>query len=858
MSRAHRALLHLYPASFRREYGGEMSQLFERRLSQCPSGVGRMRLWIGEILDVLSNAASAHWDLLVHDLRYATRTLARTPGFALTAILVTALGVGANTAAFSVADFVMLRPLPFREPSRLVRLWESPPGYTTMELSPPNYRDWKEMSRSFETMGAFHGAAANLLGQGAPRRVQGSAVTSNLLPMLGVSPFIGRLFTSAEDADGIVLSHALWQDAFAGSHDVIGRTVVLDGAPRVVIGVMPPDFHFPSRAVEFWLPMPNDQLADDDRTNNWFEVVARLRPGVTVAQAQAEMSAIAANLERQYPVENEKIGANVYELKDGLSEQSKLLLIGLCAASLCILLIACANLANLLLARGLTRQRELVVRTALGAGRERLVRQLLTESLLLAGLGGALGVLVAVVSVPLLGRLVPNTLPLAQTPAVDIRILLFAALLTGATGIAFGVFPALRASHVTDVGALREGARGGGGRKARLRAALVVAEVMASVVLLVSAGLLMRALWRIQATDPGFRPDGVLTLQTALPSPRYDSVARREQFYNGVLNGVQALPGVSSAAYISFLPMAMGGGIWPVVFPGQSQTRAVSNVASLRFITPGFFKTLGIPLRRGRGVTESDRGDQPFVAVVSESFVKRYWPNENPIGHRFEFGFSERTVVGVVGDIMVRGLERSSEPQVYLPYGQVEDGSLIGYVPKDLAIRTTIPPATLLPAVREVVRSVDAEQPISSVRTMQQIVDEGVASREVQARVLAAFALIAFLLAGVGIHGLLSFAVSNRRHEFGVRMALGAESSAIVGMVMRQAVLLAAAGVLPGIVLAYAAGRGMQALLAGVLPGDPATFAAAVTLCVAMTLAGSMVPVLHAVRLEPATVFREE
>ena len=567
MSRAHRALLWLYPASFRREYGGEMSQIFERRLRQCPSGLGRTRLWIGEILDVLGNAVSAHWDLLVHDLRYAARTLARTPGFALTAILVTALGVGANTAAFSVADFVMLRPLPFREPSRLVRLWAASPGYTTMELSPPNYRDWKEMSRSFEAMGAFHGSAGNLLGQGAPRRVQGSAVTGNLLPMLGVSPFIGRLFTSDQDADAIVLSHALWQDAFAASRDVIGRT---RGARRRAARGHRRD------AAGLSLPEPGGGVlaADAERSahrrrphqqlvRGGCEAAARrdggAGPGGDVG-SRGEPRAAVSGRER----EDRRDGLRA---KDGFSEQSRLLLIGLCAASLCILLIACANLANLLLARGLTRQRELVVRTALGAGRERLVRQLLTESLLLAVLGGALGVLVAVVSVPLLGRLVPTTLPIAQTPSVDIRILLFAALLTAVTGIGFGVFPALRASHVTDVGALREGVRGGGGRKARLRAVLVVAEVMASVVLLVSAGLLMRALWRIQGTDPGFRPEGVLTLQTALPSPRYDSVARREQFYGGVLSGVQALPGVSSAAYISFLPMAMGGGIWPVVFP---------------------------------------------------------------------------------------------------------------------------------------------------------------------------------------------------------------------------------------------------------------------------------------------------
>lgn len=858
MSRMYRFLLALYPASFRREYGDEMQALFERRLRGAAGAPAKLGIWAEALADVLINAGAVHWDLLRQDLRYAARTLVRSPGFAITAILVTALGVGANTAAFSVADFVLLRPLPFREPERLVRLWQDAPGYNQMELSPPNYRDWKRESSSFTSMGAFHGVAANLLGEGPPLRIQGSVVTYDLLPTLGVAPRMGRLFAVGQDADGLVLSHAMWQDVFAGDAGVIGRSVVLNGAPRVVLGVMPPDFHFPSRQDQFWLPMPPEELANDERDNNWFQVVARLRPGVSVDQAQAELRLIAANLERQFPVQNEKMGATVYRIQDGFSRQSRLLLLGLCGAALCVLLIACANLANLLLARGLSRHRELVVRTALGAGRERLVRQLVTESLVLALLGGLIGVAVAAVSVPLLARLVPITLPIAEAPGVDLRILVFAALLTGLTGMGFGVLPALRASRGTDFGALREGARGGGGRKARLRAALVITEVMASVVLLVSSGLLLRALWRIQDTDPGFRTERVLTLTTALPTPPYDSVARREQFYTAVLTEARALPGVTSAAYISFLPIAMGGGIWPVALSGEPTSRRASNTASMRFTTPGFFETLQIPIRRGRDVAETDRQDQPFVAVVSESFADRYWPGEDPIGKRFQFGFQERTVVGIVGDIRVRGLEGNSEPQVYLPYLQVADGGLIGYVPKAMVIRSSATPGALLPALRAIIQRADPDQPISDVRTLEEIVSENTASRAVQARVLVGFALIAFLLAGVGIHGLLAFSVSNRRHEFGVRMALGAPSGAIVAMVMRQAVLLVTAGVLPGVVLSYAAGRAMQSLLAGVHPHDIATFSAAVALCAVMTLAGSLMPVLGAVRVAPATVFRAE
>jgi putative ABC transport system permease protein len=381
---------------------------------------------------------------------------------------------------------------------------------------------------------------------------------------------------------------------------------------------------------------------------------------------------------------------------------------------------------------------------------------------------------------------------------------------------------------------------------------------MASVVLLVAAGLLTRALWRIQATDPGFRPEQVLTLSTTLPIDRYQIVAVRQQYYDQVLGAVRAMPGVSSAAYISGVPMNMGGGIWPVVIPGRPATPGEEQPASLRFTTPGFFQTLSIPLLKGRDVAETDRANQPYVAVVSASFATQYWPGQDPIGKRFEFALSERTIVGVVGDVRVRGLERTSEPQVYVPYGQVPDSSLVGYIPKSLVVRSSTSTSALLPAIRAAVNAADPEQPISDVRSLTEIVESVTASRSVQATVLAAFALIAFLLAGVGIHGLLSFAVASRRHEFAVRSALGARATAIVAMVMRQSVLLALAGIIPGILLAWAAGRALESLLAGVEPGDPATFTAAIGLCALMTLAGSLVPVLRAVRIAPATALRGE
>jgi predicted permease len=569
------------------------------------------------------------------------------------------------------------------------------------------------------------------------------------------------------------------------------------------------------------------------------------------------MNLIAGQLERQFPKENLHTAATVARLRDELSQKSRALLWALSGAAICVLLIACTNLANLLLARGLARQRELAVRTAIGAGRERLVRQMFTESLLLAFAGGGLGVLVAMAALPLMAHLVPADLPMSGAPAIDLRVLLFAGLVTLIAGIAFGVGPAWRMGRGADLSGLREGSRAVSGRKEGFRSALVIAEIMASVVLLVSAGMLIRALWRVQATDPGFRADGVLTMRTAL-SPKYATLAARDRFYTSVLGDVRRLPGVTSATYISFLPMTMGGGIWPVSIGGQNLQRAGADVASLRFITSGYFRTLRIALLQGRELAEQDTASTPYVAVVSQSFVRKYWPDGDALGRHFQFGFHDRAIVGVVADVRVRGLERESEPQVYLPYRQVSGLDFPFYVPKDLAIRTTGTPAALAPAVQRIIRAADAEEPISNVRTMTQIVEDQTASRTVQARLLGGFAALAFLLAAVGIHGLLSFAVSQREREIGVRVALGAMPRDILRMVLRQAVLVAAVGVIPGAVLAYQAGLAMQSLLAGVKPNDPATFLTAAALCVAMTIFGSLLPAWRAVRVDPITALRAE
>ena len=861
--RLYRALLHLYPAGFRAEYAEDLCALFALRRSQASNPLAVLALWLDAIADTCSSAVPAHWDILRRDLAWSARSLRRSPAFTLTAITVSALGIGATTAAFTLADHVLLRPLPYADSARLVTIWEdqSTRGYSQMDPSPANYRDWKRLSHSFEGVEACWSGAANLSQAGAPARLEASGITAGLLPLLGKQPALGRAFTADDDRPGaprtVLLSDALWRNRFGADAGVIGRTVILDSAPVTVIGVMPRDFYFPSRDTKVWFPARFAEDAFTDRSNDYLYVVAKLRRGVTLASARSEMRAVAAAMERAWPKENEHIGATVVDWRDELSARSRMLLTALLGAALCVLLIGCTNLANLLLARALARRKELAVRTAMGAGRERLVRQLLTESLLLAIAGGAVGVMLAFAALPLLVRLVPNTLPIAETPVIDARVLLAAACITALTALGFGVLPAVRACG-GDLTGLREGSRGGvGGRKERLRSALVVAEIAATVVLLVSSGLLFRALWRLQNIDPGFGTAGVLTLRTALPMPRYEKVADRARFYSQVLQEARRLPGVSGAAYVSAAPLAWRGGIWPVKIPSR-QLDGTPHHALLRYVTPGYFAVLSIPLRLGRDVNEADTREAPFAAVVSESFALRYWPGENPLGRHFDFALSGRTVVGVVGDIRARGLERPSEPQVYIPYRQVPDGDIIFYAPKDLVLRTSAPPGALVPALRGIIAGADPDLPISDVRMLGEVVAAETEPRAVQARALGVFALAAFLLAAIGIHGLLSFTVSSRAQEIGVRLAVGAQRSDIVGMILGAAARLSVAGILFGAVAAYLAGSSMRALLAGVDPADAPTFAAAIALCAFMTLTGSLVPAIRAIHIDPASAIRVE
>jgi predicted permease len=869
----YRALLHCYPRSFRAEYGGEMIKDFAREW-QGASGAGRAGLLFATIVDVVISASKVHLDILGQDLKYAARSLRRTPGFTVTAILVAAIGIGATTATFSLADHVLIRALPFPEPDALVKIWEeqTSKGYPRMEPSPPNFLDWRRQQQVFESMEAYYSSGASMTGRGEARRISGAVVTPGLMPMLGRQAALGRTLVEADAAaaDGerpIVISDRLWRSVFDASPDVLRQTISLDDGTYVVVGVMPEDFFFPSRSTDMWRILefrPNQ--GSDDRGNHMLEVLARLKDGVSLQVAQSEMKAIAADLAIAYPKFLEGTSVTMAPFRDQVAWQSRLLLLGLVSASICVLLIACTNLANLLMSRALARRPEFALRAAIGASVDRLVRQMLTDSLLLATCGGVLGILMGVATLPLLVRLVPTSLPIAELPALDLRMLAGTIVLTTVTGLAFGLLPALRVCKRADGSDLKDGARGNTGRATeRVRSALVIAEIVASVVLIVGVGLMTQALIAVQNVDPGFRKDNVLTLRTDLPPNKYGPLEQRLAFYSRVLDSVHALPGVQSASYISFLPMTMRGGIWEVLsttpdpdspggFAPLDPKQAYS--ASIRYVTPRFFETMGTPILKGRDVSAADTLDTLFAAVVSESFARRHYGDEDPLGRSFAIGQDVRTIVGVVGDIKVRGLERQSEPQVYMPVTQMR--RLFFYSPKDLVIRSSVPVETLIPSVRAIIAAADPELPIMAMQTLEQVVAAETAPRMVQVRVLGGFAAIAFLLAAIGIHGLLSFTVSARSREIGVRIALGASARDIMRMVMGRSAALCAAGVLIGAIVAYAAGRWMQAMLFGIDPADLTTFAAAIGLAAVMTLAGTILPAWRAVRVDPMTATRSD
>ncbi|HXT68175.1 MAG TPA: ABC transporter permease [Vicinamibacterales bacterium] len=876
--RPYRLLLRLLPASFREEYGEELTRVFAREWRDASGAGARVTLWLRALVDVIGTAVSVHVDMLRQDLRHAARSLRRAPGFSVATILVIALGVGATTAVFTLTDHVLLRPLPFPDSDRLVKIWQAAPTRPrnlrsiagTNDVSPALYLGWKDLSKSFESMGAFSTASANLTGNGEPERLNGAQMSFDTLPTLGVGPALGRTFTADDDQSGvacvILISDSLWRRRFAAERSALGSRLRLDDETCEVIGIMPQRFDFPSRATQFWRPIRFDAAAASNFGNNYLAVIAKLHRSVSFEQARDELEALAPAIEKRGPDQRPNARAAMIELRDEINSQSRTLLVAIAGAAACLLLIACTNLASLTIARATTRSRELAVRTALGAGRRRLTRQMLTESVVLAVLGGAVGIMIAIAAIPTVVRLVPTALPIAETPAADLRMLAIATLATLGTGIGFGVFPALRAARRVTSDGLRESSRTGSNRRTtRVRSALVVIQVAASIVLLVGAGLLIRALMRVQATPVGFSSDSVLTMRTFLPWAKYGPQSKRTEFYRQVLNELHALPGVKAVAYTSYLPMTMRGGVWPVTIPGRPVNPERPELASSRFVTPSYFDAMGIPLLAGRAFAESDSVQAQPVAIVSQSFVTDYLGGGDAIGQTFDFLLAgTRSIVGVVGDVKFRGLERSNEPQVYLPHQQQGDNRAMGYVPKDLVIRLDSADSdrsqmdALVPAIRRIVRNADPDQPISDVRPLSAILGGEVVGRVVQVRVLVAFAALSLLLAAVGLHGLLAFVVSARTREFGVRLALGAKPQQILTQVARKGLVLGMVGVGVGLVAAYGVGRWLESVLAGVSPADGPTLAVASVVSLTICLIGSLIPALRASRTNPRQAIQAE
>lgn len=799
-------------------------------------------------------------DALAADLRYGLRLIRKSPAFSLVTIATLALGIGANAAIYAIVDAVLVRPLPFHDPDRLVMVWEdaSHVSFPRNTPAPANYFSWKAMNRVFSDMAAARGAVANLTAGGPPEQILGRRVTANFFAVLGVAPIAGRTFTEDEDRSGApvaVISYRLWQRRYSGSPEVIGSDILMNGSRRTVIGVMPATFMFRNRDHDFWTPMSFTPAEMAQRDSHYLWVVARLAPGVTVERAGEDMHGVAARLAREYPESNARIGSVVVPLKEDLLGDASLQLVVLLAAAACVLLVACANVAGILLSRGLARRREMAVRAAVGATSMRLARQMIVEGTLLALAGGALGVALAPAAIRLLRAIVPDTVAAPQTSVLDPRLLGFALVLACMTGILFSLVPALQTARTSLTQALQQGGRAAVGGRAFARDSLVVAQIAVALVLLAGAGLLIRTLANLTSIDVGFRSNHLLTLRTTLPVPKYADPSARLTFYDRVIAGVRELPGVENAAYISMLPFLSAGNTTGYRVEGREPARGQDVL--YRIGTPDYLKTIRAELIEGRLPDHRDGRDSPWIVVINETFRRLHWPNESALGRRVQFNSGAprwRTVVGVVKDVRERGYELDMKPAAYVLYAQV----LTAWAPESLVVRTTVDPASVASGVRRVIGDVDPEQPVSAVRTMDEIVNLDVADRASQATLLGAFAGLALLLCCLGLYGVLSYAVSQRTREIGVRLALGASTRGVARLVIGRGLALTAIGLAIGLALAWMTTRAMRSLLVGVSATDATTFGGGVGLLLLIAFAACSLPALRAARVDPIQVLRQE
>jgi putative ABC transport system permease protein len=806
-------------------------------------------------------------DSLLQDVRLSLRRLTRTPGFSLVIVVTLALGIGANTAIFSVVDGILLRSLPFRAPDELVMMFgASREGAKTEDswyTSYPDYADIRAQNRVFSEMGAWARGTPSLVAPNAePMRLRASAITASLFPLVGVAPALGRAFLPEEEKPGarkvVLLGDALWRQRFGADPRIVGKSIIVDGEPHAVVGVMPSAFQFPAQS-QLWLPA-TETLSERDRGRHGFGVIARLRPGVTLSGAERELRDIARRLEDQHPGSNADRTARLETAEQAIVGDVRPALLVLLGAVALVLLIACANVANLLLMRAASRGREVAVRSALGAGRGRLVRQYLVESVALAVAGGALGLLVAVWGVDFLVNAAPPNIPRLDEVGVDARALAFMLAVALATGVVVGIAPALRGSRVDLASTLKEGARGTvGGRGNRLRRALVIGEVALSVVLVAGAALLVRSFQHLREVDLGFRPDRLLAVQVMLPPSRGAEPERVTTFFRTLRDRVAAVPGVESVALAHAHPLnpnwtsgfAIAGRDMPP--PGQGPE------ANLRPVSPGYFRTAGIALTRGRDFTDRDVLRAPGVVIINDAFARRYFPGQDPIGERldrgnswFEGGAASFEIVGVVAGERFTGPGGEHQPAMYFPHAQYP------FTEMELIIRTRVEPATLAAAVRSEVWRLDRTLPVDNVRTLEEVASQAVAVPRFNTALLGGFAVLALVLAAVGVYGVLSYLVSQRTGEIGVRMALGADAARVLRMVLREGVMLAGTGVVVGVVAALLATRLLGSLLFEVSATDPATFTAVTVALVAVALAASWLPARRATRVSPVEAMRSE
>jgi putative ABC transport system permease protein len=799
---------------------------------------------------------------LLRDCRYAVRNLWRNPGFTVVSVLALALGIGANSAVYTVVNSVLLQPLRFKDSHQLVVVRERnlKAGFPQFSLSPGNYLGYRDQNRSFVGFAAYTGSGLNLSSGAEPERLTGSRVTGNFFDVLGRAPALGRTFSTEEMQLGThrvaILSHALWQRRFGGGADALGRKLKLNEEIYTVIGVMPADFRFPARA-EIWTPLAMNEQNWRQRGGHYLQGVARLRPGVTIPSAQSDLNAIAAQAERQFPDTNSGWDTTLQDLQDSAVGRIRPAMLTLTAAVGFVLLIACVNIANLLLSRSAARRREIGIRASLGAGQWRLIRQLLTESVLLSGCGAAVGLGLAWAGVRALATVSPTILPRAAEVAMDWRALAFTAAVAALTGILFGIAPALHMVRTDLMAALREGARGNaiGFRRNRLRSVLVTAEVALALVLLCGAGLLMRSFYRLQSVDTGFDPRDVLTFRTNLPGAKYKTDEQLAAFYRRALEQLRALPGVSAAGGGQIFPLAGSDYILEFEQVGKPPKPVADRPSAAYYaITPGYFAALRIPLKSGRDFNEHDDATGAPVAILSESMARQFYPNENPLGQRVRMsnGSKPAEIVGIVGDVRDQELESKGRVAVYEPAAQVPfNGMYFG-------IRTAGDPSSLISAVRGVFRELDSELPLDAIGTVDALVASSLGQRRFAMLLMAIFAGIALALAMIGIYGVISYSVTQATQEIGIRMALGAKPRDVLRMVFGYAGALLGAGLAIGLGGALAAGRLIASQLFDVRATDPVTYAAVAGALLLTGVVASTVPALRATRVDPLVALREE